>query len=101
MVRRRNMNKIEELEEAYCVAANALTRYRHENGFEPGARVVTRYREEPEKNGVIAEYGEVWNGSGLHIPVKLDTGILQPWPLSQLRLAAQSSNSRISNTDSK
>lgn len=86
------MNNIEELEENYCVAANALTRYRRENGFEPGARVIARYREEPEKRGVIAEYGEVWNGHGLNVPVLLDTGILQPWPLSQLTLDAKSSN---------
>lgn len=78
---------IKELELTYCKAANALSDYRREHGFEPGAQVVAQYRDDPAKNGVIAPYGRAWaTTDAMTVPVLLDSGVLQPWNMSDLTL---------------
>lgn len=76
------------LELDYCKACNALTDYRHRNGFEPGARVraQSRYGGEPLL-GVIAPYGESWSGNSHPcVPVLLDKGYRQPWGMDDLTI---------------
>lgn len=89
----RNMDSttpLQELEETYYAAANALTRYKREHGFKPGARVVARFRDEPEKRGVIAPYGDAWSTvMHMSVPVLLDNGRLQPWNMSDLTVQKQ------------
>lgn len=81
---------IKELEENYCKAANALTDYRSKHGFEPGTKVMARYREEPEKKGIIAPYGDAWSMvKHISVPVLLDSGVLQPWSMSNLTVIAE------------
>lgn len=80
----------ETLRQNYCEAANALTDYRRKHGWEPGVRVIAQYKADPPKTGVIAPYGQAWNGpSHFCVPVILDAGYVQPWDMSDLALAQQ------------
>lgn len=81
------MKTFSELEEAYAIAYNALNDYRHASGFVPGVRVVCKFRDDPEKGGVIAPHGSLWTTSPLNVPVVLDEGRVQPWSMGDLRLA--------------
>ncbi len=78
---------IEQLEEEYAKACNALSRYRESHGFEPDVRVRCQFRDEPPKTGTIAPYGDAWGScSKWCVPVLLDAGYRQPWMMSSLTL---------------
>lgn len=78
---------LQELDTAYVAAANALTTYRVENGFVPGARVICQAYGLPVTQGVIADYGLAWaTTKHRDVPVVLSTGEIQPWPLTCLTI---------------
>lgn len=82
---------IRELEENYCIAANALRDYRRKNGFEPSVRVHMRAPWlKSELTGTIPKYGKHWCGiSALSVPVlRDDNGNYQPWLMSDLTIIA-------------
>lgn len=80
-------DELEGLTERYCEAAVALTEYRRSHGFNPGVRVVAKYRDDPDKNGTIAPFGPAWHGThGMFVPVLLDSGVLQPWDMRHLTI---------------
>lgn len=82
--------EILRLNDDYYRAANNLTDYRHKNGFEPGVRVRAQYRDDPPKFGVIAGYGDAWQCADHYcVPVRLDSGVLQPWPMSDLKIISR------------
>lgn len=80
------MTTIEQLEEDYCRSSNVLRDKWRELGFQPGARVIAKYRDEPAQSGVIAPFGIAWNGAGLCLPVRLDSGRTRLWSASHLTL---------------
>lgn len=83
--------ELDELEETYCIAANALNKYRDARGFNPGVRVEARYRDEPVVFGVIAPYGDDWSRvDEMHVPVIKDNGRWQPWKMSDLTVVPTS-----------
>lgn len=74
---------LEKLDAAYIEAANAITNYREDAGFLPGAKVET----DTKKRGTIAEYGNAWiSVDHRSVPVILDTGKRQPWSIKSLKL---------------
>jgi hypothetical protein len=93
------IEEIEKLETAYCKASNALNEYREREGFIPGATVRCQTRmpgkAQEVKFGVIPPYGIHWSGrDGLHIPVLLDSGALQPWSMSDMMITGKAPETR-------
>lgn len=84
------IQNLNELIERYHEVANALNAYRRTHGFEPGARVICRYKDEPEKKGVVAPYGDAWSRNLSHysVPVRLEGGRLQPWSIENLGIVS-------------
>lgn len=82
------MKSIAQLEDDYFRACNELTIFRHISGFEPGIKVIEKYKEGKEQFGIIAQYGEGWNTCRRNeVPVILENGIRQPWSMSNLTIA--------------
>lgn len=80
-------DNLAELERRFVEAANALGRFRDSHGFEPGVRVEARYQDEPVRSGVIAPFGEAWSTvDHTSVPVILENGRTQPWPMSYLTI---------------
>ena len=77
---------IEKLEEKYYRTCNAIERYRHKNGYNPGARVTVRYMDGTDNTGVIAPYGDAWTNSGINVPIMLDNGGLQLHVITNLTI---------------
>lgn len=79
---------IDKLMETYYKAANALTDYRRANGFDPGVRVETQSRfGDAPMLGTVDKYGDGWSRCGHEsVPVMLDKGYRQPWPMRDLKI---------------
>lgn len=78
---------LEKLDVAYIKAANALTDYREDAGFLPGARVEANSQDGMKKRGAIAGFGGAWSSvDHRSVLVILDAGYHQPWPMKNLRL---------------
>lgn len=76
---------LEELENNYIDASNALDAYRVSHGFIPKARVLMLDSEGNESEGVIPFYGLAWRSAGhLFVPVGL-----RLWKMSQLTLVPE------------
>lgn len=81
------MKTLEDMEGEFCEASNALRAEHKRLGFFPGVKVIAQCMDDPPKNGVIAEYGPLWaTVDALMVPVRLDTGGIQPWMVSSLTL---------------
>jgi hypothetical protein len=84
------MNKILELEDEFFDLAAKLRCYRRENGFNPGAKVIAKYRDEQSKHGVIPQFGSAWIGvEMIFVPVEFSDGVIQPWKMSDLTLVKE------------
>ncbi len=79
---------LEQLKENYCIAAHALTEYRNSHGFIPSVKVIVHYRDEIEKSGIIADYGDAWICScPMNVPILFDDGKLQLCDMSNMTIA--------------
>ncbi len=78
---------LETLLENFYKASNALSKYRHEHGFEPGVKVVGKQGDGPEKIGFIAPYGTDWDTvDAACVPVLHASGRICPWNMRSLKV---------------